>query len=179
MTPVGRGDESLRRYEKREDYTIHTCPTNPMRCHDTSVELGEIDYPMDEWLGWGRDDLPHDDPRWPKVCDVCGYSFMETDHWQHNLVRLFTGSPDGKLYSTRNMPAGAMYDAPWWDEKGADGLALVVVTPGDTHWMPDGPSANGGKPWTRTGAVPKITVTPSISTPRYHGFLTDGVLIEC
>lgn len=35
------------------------------------------------------------------------------------------------------------------------------------------------KPWTRTGAIPKVTCSPSILTPRYHGFLRDGFLEEC
>jgi hypothetical protein len=52
------------------------------------------------------------------------------------------------------------------------------MTPGG-EWAIDMPSIDGGK-WSRTGTVPKISVTPSILIPdKYHGFLTDGTLRDC
>lgn len=178
LEPVELGAESLRRYESilYGGAPAVTCPQNRMKIHDTTVELGTVPYPFDSTLGWGRDDVPHDDPRWPQVCDVCGTPFKSTDCWQHNMERLFKGAPDGKLYTTRNMPPGAMFNADWL-QKGPDGIALAVVLPSRDLWCPDMPSTSG-TPWTRTGTIPKVTCTPSILTSRYHGFLTDGFLRE-
>ena len=60
-----------------------------------------------------------------------------------------------------------------------DGKSLVVTLPSLEHWYIDGPSSNGGG-WTRTGSVEDgtLNVTPSILTPKYHGFLRDGHLVE-
>lgn len=185
LEPTELGKSELRRYECHtyDPMPPPSCPANPMRYHDTSVDIGEIPYPItsEGLTGFGKDDIPHDDPRWPKVCNVCGTPFLDEDHWQHNVRRLYRGAPDGKLYTLRNCPPGAMWDATWWREPGPDGITLVVALPpngGDDHWMVDGSANNGGK-WTRTGTIPKITARPSILTPKYHGFLTDGFLIEC
>lgn len=183
MEPVELGRHDLRRYQRLDDYSAATCPENRMRHHDTTVILGDETLPFDPQglLGYGRDDVPHDDPRWPRACHVCGAPFLDEDYWQHNVIRFFKGAPDGKLYTTRDMPPGAMYDAEWWPRKGPDGITLAVVLPphgGDDVWMPDtGP--HGQSPWTRTGTIPKVTCSPSILTPRYHGWLRDGWLEEC
>lgn len=83
-----------------------------------------------------------------------------------------------------------MLDAFWHARKGPDGIALVVVLPPakeDTRsnwWHVDGPSRNNGEPgpgWTRTGDPrnpPSLSVSPSILTDGYHGFLTAGVLTD-
>jgi hypothetical protein len=160
-----------------------------MKFCDTTVDLPEeIHYPLKNelidgiLLGYTRDETPHDDPRWPACCDTCGKPFRSDSNWQHNVHRLFSGSPDGKLYTTRNMTPGSMYDASWWPVSTEDRkVVCVVLPPGGSdadHWIVDGPSKSGGA-WTRSGVVPKITARPSIMTPRYHGFLTDGVLVEC
>jgi hypothetical protein len=182
MEPTELGRSELRRYQ---NYTTEppSCPENPMRHHDTSVYLEDIAYPFGDQglLGYGRDDVAHDDPRWPRVCGTCGVAFRDEDHWQHNVERYFKGAPDGKLYTTRTMPPGAMYDATWWGVKGPDGITLAVVLPPDggyNVWHPDSPSSSGGV-WTRTGTIPRVTCTPSILTPSYHGFLTDGKLVSC
>jgi len=185
LEPTEMARSDLRRYQRVEYGAAPppSCPQNYMKFHDTTVYIGDVAYPFGDQglLGYGRDDVPHDDPRWPKVCDVCGTPFQEHDNWQHNVSRYFKGAPDGKLYTTRDMPPGSMYDATWWDEKGPDGISLAVVLPpkgGIDVWHPDSASISGGK-WTRTGTIPKVTCTPSILTPSYHGFLTDGFLIEC
>ena len=79
---------------------------------------------------------------------------------------------------------GAMFDAtdwsPWRSRGTPDGKVWGVVTPpGDPHdvWIIDSEASSGGH-WTRTGTPPRLTVTPSILMPRYHGFLTDGVLTD-
>lgn len=185
LEPLELGRSELRRYEDHpwDPMPPPSCPQNGMRYHDTTVYLGDIEFPTgtDGLVGYGTDDVPHDDPRWPKVCDVCGTPFRDSDHWQHIVSRLYRGAPDGKLYTLRNAPPGAMYDATWWPTKGPDGIALAVCLPpggGDDYWMPDSPSKQGS-PWTRSGTIPRVTCTPSILTPRYHGFLTDGFLVEC
>jgi hypothetical protein len=154
-----------------------------MRYHDTDVVLGDIPYPFGTAdCDPTPEEIPHDDPRWPKTCHVCGTPFRDEDNWQHNVHRLYSGAPDGKLYTVRDMPPGSMYDATWWPKKGPDGICMHVVLPPAgglaDYWNVDGPSSNGPG-WTRTGTIPLVTARPSIQTPRYHGFLTDGFLMEC
>lgn len=62
---------------------------------------------------------------------------------------------------------------------GPDGRSLVVTLPSLEYWYIDGTASNGGG-WTRTGSVEDgtLNVTPSILTPKYHGFLRDGYLVE-
>jgi hypothetical protein len=57
---------------------------------------------------------------------------------------------------------------------------MVALPPdgGDDLWMVDGTASNGPG-WTREGKPPKVTARPSILTPRYHGWLTDGFLVRC
>lgn len=124
---------------------------------------------------------PHDDPRWPTSCEACGYQFTDSDHWQVFQSLLYTRGDNGELCTLRDAPPGAMYDASWYPEKGPDGIALCVCLPpggGDDYWHVDGPSRNGGG-WTRQGKPPRVTAQPSILTPRYHGWLRDGYLVEC
>lgn len=177
--PTDMVRRSLRRYNGDRK-----CPGGFGYCN-ASVDIGVEQEPPDPrgLLGRGADDLPHDDPRWPKHCTACGTAFEDGDHWQHNVNRLFKGAPDGKLYPAAELPAGAMYDATWWRHPGPDGVSLTVMlpNPGGRHadvWHPDTPSKDG-RPWARTGTIPRVTCTPSILTPSYHGFLTDGWLVEC
>jgi hypothetical protein len=189
MEPTEFARSSLRRYERR-DYGKDeppSCPNNRMSHHDTRVILGNVPYPMGTHGLLGEDGLlPRDDPRWPRTCETCGYVFLQEDVWQHNLDRLFrkASDPDGKegLWTTRSMPVGAMFDATWWPEKGPDGKCIAVILPpgrGDLDmWLVDG-SSKDGKPWQRTGTPPRISATPSIKSPDYHGHLTNGALVPC
>jgi hypothetical protein len=61
----------------------------------------------------------------------------------------------------------------YWDES-HDPAHLVAVLPSCELWDIDGPSSNGPG-WSRSGEPPAVTVSPSILTPRYHGFLRNGV----
>lgn len=141
--------------------------------------------PLDEILSPATDIIqaashPKEDPRWPTRCQ-CGYEFVAEDQFQVFQRRLYKRSDTSTLVTLQEAPVGAMWDADWYPRKGPDGRCLVVMTPGG-EWMVDGPSTTGGN-WTRTGEVPFITATPSIlitnrSEPDYHGFLTNGVLIE-
>jgi hypothetical protein len=97
---------------------------------------------------------------------------------------------DGRRGTLKDFGPGAMYDATthpkqgdiYGDMIGPDGRCLMVFLPGKGHsWYVDGTAKSGGK-WERTGDPtsdpPTVTVTPSILTPDYHGFLTSGVLRE-
>jgi hypothetical protein len=129
-------------------------------------------------------DYPRTDPRWPKTC-ACGYEFKDDDHWQINLHILYGNPEMNGLITIGDAPIGAMWDAWWYNDhyKGQDGKCIVVRTPGG-DWIVDGTARDGGR-WTRTGTPPNITVKPSIGIGgekgkwAYHGFLTDGHLVEC
>lgn len=82
--------------------------------------------------------------------------------------------------------AGAIIDANIYGRHNAhnvypDGRSLVVTLPSLEHWYIDGPSSNDGNGWVRTGSVEDgtLNVTPSILTPKYHGWIKDGFLVEC
>ena len=84
--------------------------------------------------------------------------------------------------SLADLPPGAMYDASWMAFaciKHADGRCLSVRLPDRMDWLVDRPPDGSRVAWTRTGEPPHVTARPSILTPKYHGFLTDGVLLPC
>lgn len=135
--------------------------------------------------------FPKDDPRWPKRCEKCGYAFQPEEEWQENYHRLYSGAPDGKLYTLWNAPAGAMWFTEWRTSGGSihhqqrgGGAHLFVRTPGG-DWDVDSKSSNGDG-WTRTGEPPNVTAHPSIGAGKgekdgykYHGWLRNGWLEEC
>lgn len=137
------------------------------------------------------DEKWRDDDRWPTRCASCPYEFTDTDSWQVARDRIFRRPDTGEEWTERKLPPGAMLDGFWHPQKGPDGIALVVVLPPAVEdsrghwWHVDGPSRSGGKAgpaWSRTGdpkaSPPTVTVTPSILTGDYHGFLRDGVLTD-
>lgn len=171
VTPTDRAQARLRRYADGP------CPlTNSI--HNAETVIGQVDLDDSrEIAGFGDDSHPHDDMRWPNVC-ACGYVFRDDDHWQYNRDRFFADA-DGRTWTTRDLPPGAMYDAPWFADfwHGDDGRCLMVVLPDKTEWVIDGPATNGAG-WTRSGEPPRITARPSIGSPGYHGWLNDGVLSD-
>jgi len=170
IEPTGQDRRMLRRYAR----TDGGCALG--NYHHAEVQID--DAPADGApIG---DTWPHDDPRWPTHC-ACGYAFATTDHWQLFLDTLYR-APDGTICTLRDAPIGAMWRATWFEEApawvGPDGQCWVVMLPPGglgNEWVIDGASASGGH-WQRTGTAPRFTATPSILTPRYHGFLQDGVL---
>lgn len=121
------------------------------------------------------------DERWPLVCIHCHGEFPPEAERQIWSDRLYFGSPNAKVYTRRDMPPGAMYDAPELHGRtawcGPDGRALHLVLPDGTTWHIDGPGADKTA-WIRTGKAPRLTVRPSIRTENYHGNLIDGVLSD-
>lgn len=178
LEPIDKAQVTLRRYsgfkKKAEE---RDCPGG-MGYHNVSVNLDIIDWPQNDG-GLMANDRDHDDPLWPTHCD-CGYKFTEDDEWQHGRTILYKRSDGGEDTTIRDAPVGAMWNAHWLpsNRTGPDGIDLVVKTP-DGDWQIDGPSSNGGNGWTRTGEIPDVTVRPSILMPNYHGWLTNGSLIEC
>lgn len=178
--PADSAQESLRRFvfSSKEGALC----TGRWGYHHASVILGSVPWKKEHN---GEGNIPDlelkKDPRWPKMCE-CGYEFTDKDEWQHNFNRHYQRSDGGGLILLGEPPVGAMWDAYWMkDFVGPDGKSLVVVLPDGTPWNVDGPSRNNGvlgPGWTRTGTVPKVTARPSILTPGYHGFLTDGELIS-
>lgn len=134
------------------------------------------------------------DARWPLNCSACGYAFQPADEWQRGSTRLYKRSDTGALVTIRAAPVGAMWFADWMQQgataplyRGPDGHCLVLKTP-DGDWCMDGPASNGdpAKPgWVRSGSPPLVVAMPSISQPKYHGWLggpahnEPGWLVRC
>lgn len=185
LDPTEYAQISLRRYKGYGEEG--PCPTSGVKYHNVAtVVVPLVEHPLEDRYDRGDsedEDYPHTDPRWPKVCP-CGFKFQEKDPWQINTRRLYSNPEMNGLITIDDAPVGAMWDAWWYETKGADGRCIVVRTPGG-DWIVDYP-CDGGKGWSRTGEPPNITARPSIGIGRepgkgwtYHGFLTDGYLVEC
>lgn len=167
-------DSDNRCPEMPGDYSYHTVrvPIEPVPTIKTAegfyAETRVADYKSDI--------------RWPTHC-ACGYEFKDDDNWQvftHALLRRVDGVPGE--WPMNELPAGALLESPWLGEGwvGPDGKKLTAMCPPGgamSHlWHMDGPSSGGGR-WTRQGGIDDISslsVSPSILTPTYHGFLTNG-----
>lgn len=125
-------------------------------------------------------DVPAD-AAYPTHCEQCGRAFTAAANRHVRADQLFR-HPDGTEHTIRDMPIGAIWRVEWHESHwaGPDGRCYSVQLPpggiGD-QWVIEQPSANGGG-WTRTGEPPDLTATPSILTPRYHGWLRDGWLTD-
>lgn len=126
-----------------------------------------------------------DDPRWPARC-ACGYAFVPEDHRQMNEELLYKGAPDGRLYTLRSHPPGAIWRAIWMEKEtenpyaAPDGKVWCLKLPGDTEWLiysfSSGPDR---RKWDVHGTLPNITVHPSVNAEGYyHGWIKDGVISE-
>lgn len=190
VEPTDEQEAWLRRYADGP------CPAKPGEhsYHDGSAHVGRVpvvygkvdDEPTHSYIEETSVEGYHGDERWPIRC-ACGYEFGPDDHWQV-LGRQVWRRPDtgearalhGYWRNDEQVPVwgpGAMFYA-WWmegwrDHLGPEGKCLSVVLPpsGSEHiWHIDGPASSGGH-WSRTGEPPLISVTPSISTGAYHGWL--------
>jgi hypothetical protein len=103
----------------------------------------------------------------------------------------------GGEWTDYTLPPGAMLDGTWWHDIAAyvraDGISLIIVLPPEhirsddgqidnrgNWWDVDGPNVNGAK-WQRTGDPrdpPSLSITPSINTREYHGFVMAGILTD-
>lgn len=184
LRPTGADREYLRRYAR--DAVTPKC-SGRYGYHNAMVEIGTSPE------GTHIEPPPHDHPKWPRKCDHCDYLFDEQDYWQlfrqHLFLRSDLPASEG-LTTIEDAPPGAMWLADWYgtDHGSAHFLAmpeeirrrghLIVKCPGGHEWDVDSPASNGSG-WTRRGDPPMVTATPSILTPEYHGFLTNGELVGC
>lgn len=190
LTLTNRQHRSLRRFTFGDK---KSCPNNS-NGHDASVSIEDgpdITYESDGHTyhsGPSLNDF-RNDPRWPMKCTSCDYFFERDDEWQANGDTIHLTQTGLGEMTIGEAPAGAMWDASGWAPhrwRGSDGKCLAVkLPPGGPHdiWMIDGPaSKKANEPdtfWARVGStLPDISVTPSILTNKYHGFLTNGVLIQ-
>jgi hypothetical protein len=128
-------------------------PRNGWTCCDADVVIFP-EAPRSAWV----EDLPdgdhrsrelvsEDDPRWPRTCETCGIAFDASATRQLWTDALYRGARDGQLYTLREAPVGAMWNADWLAGKardawtGPDGLSLHVRTPGG-DWCVDGECSN-------------------------------------
>jgi hypothetical protein len=115
-------------------------------------------------------------------------------------LNLFRRMDTGELMTLRDAPVGAMWDVSWYKDTyyhkpNYDGIHLAIRTPGGT-WDIESRANNCTMPdddthrcWIRHGTVPDITVDKdgltcgagagSILSGGYHGFLRQGVLVDC
>lgn len=125
---------------------------------------------------------------WPSTCPECAveipYDQGFDAGWRSKMGAHIWRRPDtGEEHRDQHeFGAGAIYEVDWGPDgwTGPDGKAWgVVLPPGGVsdHWIIDAPASSGGH-WERTGTPPNLNVTPSILTPRYHGFLQNGVLTD-
>lgn len=123
--------------------------------------------------------------------------YVQKDETTGKYIRQDTGEAYDRLSDT---PPGAIWRATWYeslkDFTGIDGRSFVVKLPGGHDWTIDGRASNCTRPgdhdhkcWCRHGEPPNLTVNKvgntcsagagSIQMGSYHGFLTNGELIEC
>ena len=204
LTKTDRVRRELRRYGGSAVDRKNVCPIWGTY-HNASVFL-DIIIDKDQVSG---DKWPHDDQRWPKICDCGQYTFIDNDNWQIFTQHLWKRDT-GDEYTLNEAPPGAMWYADWMTEKldkskvgnmwrGPDDRCLVVKCPDGHNWMIDDQASNCTmkedkihKCWVRHGVPPQITVDKitngddrtcnagagSIQTPKWHGFLTNGILSE-
>jgi hypothetical protein len=185
IEPTGRGHIELRRYDNDP---VDSCPGGSY--HHAVVALdGEVEITKtpEGYIASIDDSIAHDDPRWPTKCENCDRLFGPDDNWQVNQKEHWVRPDTGEIacVSLLEAPPGAMWDATWWrtfrEKTYEDGVNLFVMLPDGAAWNVDGPSTSGGGGWARTGdpraVPPTVSATPSILTPAYHGFLTNGSLI--
>jgi hypothetical protein len=143
--------------------------------------------------------IPHTDERWPVKCEACDYRFALHDEWQVFNQHLYVDAQGGEHTLWERKP-GMMWFAPWyydptdpgdvaelpnrrqkknsylgqnyWRDWASIRAPLSVICPGGSEWCVDAESSNNdGVGWLVSGAAPKLSCTPSIVVPGYHGYL--------
>lgn len=187
----GRTKRSLRRYKSSE---TDKCSVSGFGYHNAHTPIEDGQQAPRSYISSSPANDYDGDPRWPTHC-ACGYEFQPGDERQVFTESIYRNEATGEEWPMRELPPGAMYDAWWYRDDdgephrgtgtgtgtGADGISLIVCLPpggGNDYWYVDD-KANNGPGWERTGTVPNVTANPSIQTPRYHGWLRNGVLVEC
>lgn len=178
---------NLRRYVTGK--TGGYCPVSGMEYHNAVVSIGtalKSDHPCVSNIH----KFDRTDPRWPSHCG-CGYKFRDCEIWQFHPKDLWKRADTGELVTQDTAAPGGMLHASWYTDfddddlscyrNGPDKVCLLVKLPNDVWFCADGPAtnANGIMPnskWTRTGTIPKVTVSPSINHPTWHGWLKNGIL---
>lgn len=202
LEPTGQAFVALRRYSDSQSRPCATgsyhnamTPVGTLPVREVEHEDGRRTYELAE----AHPNPAHEDPRWPTVCERCGYAFQEDDIWQPWYERLYRRLDTGEEMTIRDAPAGALWyadwmPASWWH--GPDGRVLMCRTPGG-DWNIDSRASNctlrddnEHRCWVRHGDPrnpPSLTVDKngltcaagagSIQAGSFHGFLRDGVLI--
>lgn len=192
-TPTGRCRVALRRFGYRE--------TGAGVCgHDATVVILEdaeaSPVGADGYQHGSINEVAHDDPRWPQACSRCGAAFTSAQTgWQTNELDWYEGG--GHRFSLGigdwEAPVGAVIPAPWMEHLPDNGCPSVRITLPDRErsdglstnvWLSRQqaslrrPSGSGelGPQWAISGSLPGITVTPSIDSPKWHGWIQGGVL---
>lgn len=181
VEPAPLAQESFRRFCWNSTGDAK-CTVHPYGYHYAKVVLGDVPWENQEYRGCGNipDDEVKKDPRWPARC-VCGYEFKSEDAQYHDKDQYLRNPATGELYRLHeNVPPGATFLSTWigQDDVGPDGVGLTIILPDGVEWSMDGKASDSGR-WTRTGSFPTMTVSPSIKSSRYHGFLRNGVLEPC
>lgn len=197
LEETGQSRFGLRRYS-----SLHSDYTCEGGWHDTAVDIGnaptiyaDTEFKKGRYIGIPPT-VPHDDSRWPTVCEKCGYQFTVTDHWQETQHVLYKRVDTDELFILREAPAGAMWNAWWMPDNwhGSDGIALQIRLANNLDWHVDSQASNCTRPgephkcWVRHGDPRKANLTVdksgetcaagagSIMAGDYHGFLQNGIL---
>lgn len=188
IEPTGRCRRWLRRAMPggicRNDGMAACCDARVRIEDGAAVERRDADGRLSYHLAAGEDAVPADDPRWPTACDACARPFGDGAPRQVHWDRAYAipARHGGGECTLRAAPIGAIWRAEWHEHRwaGADGRCYgVQLPPGglSDQWYIEQPAASGGG-WTRVGVAPDFTCSPSIVTPRYHGWLRGGILSD-
>jgi hypothetical protein len=192
ITPTDRAWRSLRRFT----WSGGTAGCLDGNGHEASTEIAVVPliispdgtYDIEQGADPAQRAPAHDDPRWPTVCERCGAPLPADAEWQVFHERIYVAE-DGREFaiktnSSHRAPAGAMWEAPWLNSDGITSeffkrsgrsAPIMCMLPDGYQWCMDQVASNGPG-WEVTGTAPNFTARPSILSPRYHGWLTDGML---
>lgn len=187
LEPTGTVNKGLRRYRVGHGNCIGKFNFHNAECTiEKNASIASCPRVTEDGYPITGDFWDHEDVRWPTKCDYCEYFFGISDAWQFFINRVYRRTDTGEFTTLENAPVGAMWNSSYGgtERRGADGISLMLKTPGGDWWV-DGPSILEGvvknnAAWTRTGVVPDVTAMPSIHIPgSYHGWLRDGYLNKC